>query len=65
MNSLYQLLAEQSGGVFVGIRSGVCCPVLKILTVDIEINTYKANVREYFPGEFRCYDDKHDQLLTW
>ena len=35
-----------------------------ILTVDsIQINTYKANLREYSPGEFRCYDDKHVQIL--
>ena len=34
-----------------------------LLEILYQLNTYKANVREYSPGEF--HDDKHDQLLTW
>ena len=33
------------------------------LQILYQLNTYKANVREYYPGEF--HDDKHNQLLTW
>ena len=28
------------------------------------VNTYKANIREYSPGDFRCHGDKRNQLLT-
>ena len=27
-----------------------------------QINTYKANAREYSPGDLRCHDDEHYQL---
>ena len=33
---LYELLIEQSGGVFLGIVSGVCCLVCQILTLDFK-----------------------------
>ena len=36
---------------------------ISLLQILHQLNTYKANVREYSPGEF--HDDKHDQLLTW
>ena len=35
-------------GVFLGSCSGVCCPALQILTL-FQSNSYKVNVREYFP----------------
>ena len=34
-----------------------------LLQILYQLNTYNANVR-VLPGEFRCHDDKHDQL-TW
>ena len=34
-----------------------------LLQILYQLNTCKANVREYSPGEF--HDDKHDQFLTW
>ena len=36
---------------------------ISLLQILYQLNTYKANVREYSPGEI--HDDKHDQLLTW
>ena len=52
--------------VFLRIPSvGVSCPALQILTLDLfQLNTYKANFREYSPKNFRRYGDKHYKLLV-
>ena len=55
----YELSNPGGGGTFLGIRSGgVLCgspnPDAKNL---FQINTCRANVKEYSPGDFRCLDD--------
>ena len=40
-------------------------PYLSTMSQQVCSRLYKANVQEYSPGEFRCHDDKYDQLLTW
>ena len=34
-NECYQLLTDQSGGVFKGICSGVCCSAFQVLTLEL------------------------------
>ena len=53
------LVIRGGGGTFLGIRSGGVLygspnPDAKNL---FQINTCRANVKEYSPGDFRCLDD--------
>ena len=44
------------------------CVVWLLMSLPLilfQINTYEANEREYSPGHFRCYGDKHLKSWMW